>query len=233
MERVTFGWILAATLDLIRKHLPAIALFSFSLGALAAGLDFFAAGPSLRTGEMIGGFVAGYFLLLHLIEREGLLIASRKKVRLLPYFGVLILSSIGAIFGFLLLVVPGLILIARWSIAYSLVISDGLPVIAAMRESWDRTRNSQWSIVGLYAAFFFVVVVVVVVLMVLAGTIGGIEGAGDFDTTVMAQSGLAGFAGSFAINSFMQGLTGVGYCVAVAIQKGLRNPDNETRMIFE
>ena len=233
MERVTAGWIMAATFELTRKHLLALALFSIALGALTTGFDSFDAGTGLRVGELIGGFVAGYFLLLHLIDCEGLLVVDKAGIRLLPFFGALILTSIGVLFGLLFFIIPGLILMARWSIAYSLVISDGLSMVDAMRESWDCTRSAQWSIVGAYAVFFLTIVAAIVSVSVMAGAIGGIVEVSDFDTVRMAKSEFTGLAGAFAINCLLQGMTGVGYVIAVAIQKGVRNTGKRIEMVFE
>lgn len=57
--------------------------------------------------------------------------------------GAAILSGLAMLLGFILLIVPGLILMARWFLVAPLIVKDDMKVIAAMRSSWAATKRSQ------------------------------------------------------------------------------------------
>ena len=57
------------------------------------------------------------------------------------YFGLSFLTGIAIGAGFLLLIVPGLYLWARWAPAYGFALAEDMDVSTAMGESWDATRG--------------------------------------------------------------------------------------------
>lgn len=65
---------------------------------------------------------------------------------LLPYFGLTIVSGFGLLLGFLLLIVPGLILLTRWIAAPGYVLGRGAGVVDGMSKSWDLTSGKGWHI---------------------------------------------------------------------------------------
>jgi len=76
-----------------------------------------------------------------------------------------LLSSLGIAFGFLLLAVPGLILLVMWSVASPALVEERLGPIEALRRSAALTSGARWKIFGL-------MLIVFVVYMLLAGAIG-------------------------------------------------------------
>jgi hypothetical protein len=58
--------------------------------------------------------------------------------------------------GFILLVVPGLILMARWSIAIQTCVGEGLAPFVALRRSAQLTKGHRWKIVGVLMMFVIV-----------------------------------------------------------------------------
>jgi hypothetical protein len=69
---------------------------------------------------------------------------------LLPLIGLSILLAIGIMIGFVLLIVPGIILLLMWAVAVpSLVIERG-GVFAAFARSAELTRGAKWRILGLF-----------------------------------------------------------------------------------
>jgi uncharacterized membrane protein len=72
--------------------------------------------------------------------------------RLLPAMGAGILASLGAFFGLLLFIVPGVIFTLAWCLATFFVVDAELGPISALRESWVATKGHRWKLLG----FFFV-----------------------------------------------------------------------------
>lgn len=70
------------------------------------------------------------------------------------FFGINFLAGLGIVVGMILLIVPGLILAARWSTANAALLAEGEGVTAALGRSWDMTRASIWSIIGVQLVIF-------------------------------------------------------------------------------
>lgn len=64
------------------------------------------------------------------------------------FFGLNLLSGLATLVGFLLLIVPGIYLAARWSAADAALLSEGEGVSAALGKSWEMTASHIWPIVG-------------------------------------------------------------------------------------
>jgi hypothetical protein len=87
---------------------------------------------------------------------------------LLPLIGLSILLAIGIMIGFVLLIVPGIILLLVWAVAVpSLVIERG-GVFAALARSAELTRGAKWKIFGL----FLLIAVAYWLLSLVAGIVG-------------------------------------------------------------
>ncbi len=69
---------------------------------------------------------------------------------LLPTIGVALLATFGAAFGLLLLIVPGVILFLRWSVAVPVLVQERLGVFGAMARSSDLTKGSRWALFWLW-----------------------------------------------------------------------------------
>jgi uncharacterized membrane protein len=70
-------------------------------------------------------------------------------------FGVCLLTNIGILLGFVFLIVPGIILLVRWSISVPYVISDDqIGVIEAIQRSWEETGDAFWPILLTLLIFY-------------------------------------------------------------------------------
>ncbi len=67
------------------------------------------------------------------------------------YAGVVILFVLGVGLGLILLIVPGIILAAGWSLAHYIVIETNSSPVDALKESWKRTEGHKFNI-ALFAA---------------------------------------------------------------------------------
>lgn len=84
---------------------------------------------------------------------------------------VALLSGLGSMLAMLLLVVPGLILAIRWSVALPVQVVEGGRLRASLGRSAELTKGRRWAIFGLWMVF--VVAYLLVLLTVLALANGG------------------------------------------------------------
>ncbi len=86
-----------------------------------------------------------------------------------PMIGLAILISLGVALGFVLLIVPGVILGLAWSAALPALVVEDRRVMESFKRSAELTRGRRWSIFLLYLVVGIVSIVVEVVLMALFG----------------------------------------------------------------
>ena len=71
-----------------------------------------------------------------------------------PLVGFAIVSTLGVGLGFVLLIVPGLILMTVWSVGIPVLVTERTGVFDALGRSGDLTRGHRWSIFGLLIVFY-------------------------------------------------------------------------------
>jgi hypothetical protein len=139
-----FGDILREAGALIGAHAGYLAGVTLFVAAGYIALDLATPADASGIPSLIVGVVVQYFV----VER---LLADRLPETRRRRFGALLiaslLSGLGIIAGFILLVVPGLLLAAGWSAVAPFVVVDGKGGMAALGESWRVTARSRWAIV--------------------------------------------------------------------------------------
>lgn len=83
-----------------------------------------------------------------------------------PFVGAHILAGIAIAIGFVLLIVPGVILMLGWSFVRYLIVERGLGPINALKESWRITKGHKWQLLLLGLALFGINVLGVLALLV-------------------------------------------------------------------
>lgn len=68
----------------------------------------------------------------------------------LPVAAIGLLSALGIGLGFILLIVPGIILAIGWSIAVPVRVVERKPVFEVFERSWHLTSGHRWALVGLF-----------------------------------------------------------------------------------
>ncbi|MEO5705713.1 MAG: hypothetical protein ABIT10_09575 [Alteraurantiacibacter sp.] len=89
--------------------------------------------------------------------------------RYLGFIGLAILSALGVGFSAILLIVPGLIVGARWLMSPAIFVGEGLGVTDALSASWQRTKGNTAPVVWAVLALFGVLIVLSIVAGVLIG----------------------------------------------------------------
>jgi uncharacterized membrane protein len=83
---------------------------------------------------------------------------------LLPVIGIAVLVSLGAGLGFMLLIVPGIILWLRWSVAVPVLVQERRGVFGSMKRSRELTKGSRWALFGFWIILIIAVIVIQLVL---------------------------------------------------------------------
>jgi hypothetical protein len=145
--------------------------------------------------ELVGSIITlvatvlytGYVVKLVQDVRDGRLDQSMSELfsAAAPYIGTLILNGIlygiAVFFGFIALIVPGLILITIWAVVAPAIVVENQGVIEAFGRSRDLVRGNGWNVFFAIVLAFLILAVVYIVL----GAIG--VGIGDDAGTVVAS----------------------------------------------
>ena len=93
----------------------------------------------------------------------------------LPLLGVSILFGIGVVCGFILLIVPGIMLICIWCVAVPSLVADRTGVFGAFSRSAELTRGNRWRIFALGVVLWVLLLVIGLVFNAVSGVyaIGG------------------------------------------------------------
>jgi len=184
------GAIIDKTLAVLeRVALPAL-IFVVALTAVNGTVDYFTwdAAPMSQLAatplRIVIGVFFTYQLLKVMVDRTGLNSRGDADV-FLTYFGLAILFGLAVVIGLLLLVLPAIFLIARWSLAQPLVVARGEGVGKAFAESWERTSGNDFPIVVAVLLFWLVPMGISITASVMfpKGALLGIGIAQLFGTT--------------------------------------------------
>jgi hypothetical protein len=130
-------------------------------------------------------------------------ILQRSLARFLPILGFAILYAIALMVGFILLIIPGIILFIMWTVALPACVVEGLGPVDCMSRSAELTKGYRWKILG-----------IVILLSIISGVINWILGM------IAAQGGIITRA---AITLLWTGVWSAYWnCVLVMIYHDLR-----------
>jgi hypothetical protein len=91
-----------------------------------------------------------------------------------PLLGVSILFGLGVGFGFVLLIIPGVILMVIWSVVAPVTVLERPGVLAAFGRSRELVRGNGWGVFGVISVVFLAVVVVSVTAGIAATSLGSV-----------------------------------------------------------
>jgi hypothetical protein len=209
--KIDIGRVLQQTFGVIGRNFPVFALLGLVLAAiplaivsylqasLLRGVDLtnptFVFTPGYLTNAGLGGLAA---LITSAILQGALIYATVQDLNgqraglgdslatglrnFLPLIIVSILWAIGVVFGFILLIVPGIILLCIWCVAIPSLIADRTGIFGAFSRSAELTRGNRWRIFALGVILWVLMIVVGTVFNAMSGVYG--IPAGDVNTAL-------------------------------------------------
>jgi hypothetical protein len=165
--------------------MPAAAVVFVFTGIIAALLVV--ASPALALVALLIDLVAGTLFTGMVVElvadvQDGRRDSSPGQLlrAVTPVLGQLILvgiiAAIGIVIGFILIIIPGLILITIWSVAAPVVVLENPGAFAALSRSRELVRGNGWQVFGVILVLYIVVGVVSFIIEAAADSAG--SGAG-------------------------------------------------------
>ena len=91
-----------------------------------------------------------------------------------PLVGVSILFGIGVAIGFVLVIVPGLILLVIWSVVAPVTVLERPGVFAAFRRSRELVRGNGWNVFGVIVIVFVIVFVISIAVGIAGSGLGSV-----------------------------------------------------------
>ena len=160
--------------------------------ALVAALEFDAAGGAIfAPGAQAAPFTPAYGaallvqILLGLLAQAALIHTAVAYYRgrrigfgeafgigvrhVLPLLVISILLTLGITLGLVLLVVPGLFLMVKWSVAIPAQVEESAGIIGSFKRSWALTAGSWWGIFGFVVLLLLVLLVAILLVSVVIG----------------------------------------------------------------
>ena len=185
-KRITVGGVVNETFSIYGQNAVALlgsALVVFVIVGVAAGLLQNAGGAVLG---LLAGIIrlVGYALftgfVVQLVQdvRDGrrdetvgdLFSSATPAILALIVFGILF--GIGVGIGFVLLIIPGLILITFWCVGAPAIVIERAGPIEAFGRSWRLVRGDAWSVFAALLVVLLIVIAIGVVLGIIATPIG-------------------------------------------------------------
>jgi membrane-anchored glycerophosphoryl diester phosphodiesterase (GDPDase) len=208
--KVSAAQIFSNLSDVAIRHVKVWGLAVLLMAVLYTAVDILL-GRELGTLSSVLNLFVSYYVTEVILREEGRLGTSYSAYGSL--FGASLLSALGIGLGFVLLIIPGLYCLARWSLVTPLIVGEGMGAIAAMSESWERTTESVWAIVSVYLVYVITFVVAVGMLAFSGLAVSDEQGA-----LPLEAAGL--------IIPFVENLTAVtlgmaGTLIAIAVYRAL------------
>lgn len=164
-ERLRVGALLTGMLRMINGNLVGALIALVLATAVATVFDLLQPDTINNLPASLAGAVMQFVLTKTALGRVGLLHRGRSAV--LSFIGLNICTSMGILLGMLLLIVPGLILAARWSASLPILLAEDVGVGESLGESWRRTEGNTVSIL----LAFLVVAAPFLVLLVASAAV--------------------------------------------------------------
>lgn len=191
-RRFEIGRVISGTFGVIGRNFGPFALMALLLGGLPnllVGLSqtwIAVDGYKTFSPQVFGGWAVGLIVMLvaafvlqaaivHAtvadLNGRRVSVGDSLKVGLsnwLPLLGLAILMGLGVMVGFVLLIVPGIILAVMWSVAVPAKVVEKIGVTDAFQRSRDLTRGRRWAIFGLFVIYVIAVWIVEALIMAAA-----------------------------------------------------------------
>lgn len=145
--------IFGLTLRLILVGWPRVALCVATLATLGFLVDSGLI-TDVSWNLLISAFMLAlqYWLTRTLLADLGYGLSERPRG--FAFVGLSMVTGLGIVLGFVLLIAPGLILLARWSVSLPWLLSGDEGVFESMRRSWDQTADHVLPVVAVFLIIY-------------------------------------------------------------------------------
>jgi len=190
-RELKIGKIIDKTLGVIEVNAVPALIFVLVLAAVGTAITSGSASSTplqVAGGQLLRsvvGIVCGYFLLVAMMRRLNLSQAGADVF--LPYLGLSALYTLGILLGMIAIILPGLFLMTRWSIAQPLLVARRGGVMASFGESWDRTKGNE---IAIFVAALALALIPIAV-MIAAGVLFEKDSIVRIAVSEIASSGIS------------------------------------------
>ena len=167
------GTIIDKTLAVLEICAKPALLYVAALTAINAAIKYFTLEMTammdqlaISLGTFALGVIAAYLLIDAMLGRTGLRDRTEGDV-FLSFVVLSILYTLGVLAGLILIVIPGLVVMARWSLAQPMLVAQGISAKQALGESWARTSGAEIQILVAALALIAVPLAVIIACAVL------------------------------------------------------------------
>ena len=144
--------IIDKTLAVIERCATVTLIYFVGLTVINAAIGYFALGMTaplqqveMRLLQSLAGLICAYFFIDAMVRKTGLRSRTAGDA-FLPFLGLYIVYTIGVVLGFVLIIFPGLYIMARWSISQPMLIARGDGPMQALGNSWEETEENAFQI---------------------------------------------------------------------------------------
>jgi hypothetical protein len=203
MKNLEIGRILGNAVEMYRKHWEVLISLSASINLVAAVLVA-AALSIFKTNILVGlgvGVISGVVMACANLVLQGMYVLAvddlrdgkqdvgfaelyeRALPRFLPLLLTTVLAGIAMVFGFIMLVIPGFIVMTFLYVTSSVVMIERKPYFAALSRSWELVRGRGLTVFGI----LFVTSCLTAIAAWGLGKVVGHYASGDFATILVKQ----------------------------------------------
>lgn len=181
------------------------------------------ASGAFETLSLIVFVIASYLLLRQMMVGLGRTPAPGS--RFWSFLGMSILALIGLGLGFMLFVIPGIILLVKWSAANGYVMTGEHGIRGSLGASWEATSGHGWSILGAGVILWIAMAILSGMLVGVLFGVGMQNLSGAFQPLTGLVVALSGFVESFT--------NAVSFAFSIAVFHLLAPADTSVADVFE
>ena len=194
---------------------PTAALYIVVMVGVAIVVDVnqLSSGGDILIGVL--NLALGFMLVKAMVENSGL---APNGIRngFWVYFGLGLLTGIAVVVGLILFIIPGLVLLIRWSPIYGYAFAEGADVSGAMSKAWEATGGHFWPLA----------ITVLAPLVFMAAALGLFLFYSDTMGNVTLPVSVIG-------NLLIYSTTVISTAIGLAIYSLLANPDQGVAEVFD
>jgi hypothetical protein len=188
-ETATAGELLRRSFELARSMGTKAGVALAVLTAIDVISDF-GSGSGLIGLLGIVSLVFQLWITRTLLQELGLSEQDDRRLRFWAAVGLGILSSLGIGLGLVLLIVPGVILFARWSIALPVLLAEGTGITEALGRSWEETEGRVMPIIVTFLCIYLPMAIALILTGAFDQSPGGVRLGLSIGSNLIANAAL-------------------------------------------